>query len=66
MMMPPAIGATRIGTRRKIACTVNPMARRSFGSASPTTAKSVGLAMLVQPQAKTSATSAHGHEPPAA
>ena len=59
---PPATGAITIGTRRRIDCTVKPIARRCLGRASPTTAKSVGLAMLDQAAANTRATSAHGHE----
>jgi hypothetical protein len=35
-----------MGMRLRIDCTVKPSARRSFGRASPTTAKRVGLAML--------------------
>ncbi len=45
---PPSVGAISTGTRRRIAWTEKPTARRSRGSASPTTAKRVGLAMLVQ------------------
>src|SRR6267378_367430 len=46
MARPPSVGATAIGIRLRIDWTVNPTARRSLGSASPTTANSVGLAML--------------------
>jgi len=49
---PPMIGATAIGTRFRIDCTVNPIARRSFGRASPMTANSVGLPMLDQADTK--------------
>src|SRR5205823_11671103 len=46
MARPPSVGATAIGIRLRMDWTVNPTARRSLGSASPTTANSVGLAML--------------------
>src|SRR5439155_27332829 len=58
---PPNVGAMAIGTRRSTDWTVNPIVRRFFGRASPTTAKSVGLAMLVQAMAKTSPAKTHGH-----
>jgi hypothetical protein len=59
---PPRVGATAIGTRLRIDCTVNPSARRSLGSASPTTAKSVGLAMLDHAMTKTRPTKTNGHD----
>ncbi len=60
MTSPPMIGAMAIGMRFRIDCTVKPMARRSFGSASPTTANNVGLPMLDQAATKTSPTTSHG------
>src|SRR5207237_1507667 len=59
---PPRVGARAIGTRLRIDCTVNPSARRSLGSASPTTAKSVGLAMLDHAMAKTRPAKTNGHD----
>ena len=58
---PPNVGAITIGTRRSTDCTVNPIVRLSGGSASPTTANSVGLAMLSHAITSASATSATGH-----
>src|ERR671932_659431 len=62
MRKPPIVGATAIGTRRRIACTVNPIARRSRGSASPTTAKSAGLAMLDHAMTSASPAKTYGDE----
>ena len=60
MTHPPMIGATAIGTRFRIDCTVNPMARCFFGNASPMTANSVGLPMLDQAETKKSPAMIHG------
>ena len=53
MARPPRAGAIKMGRRFNVAWTVNPIARRSLGSASPITAKRVGLAMLAQAMPKT-------------
>ena len=56
------MGATAIGTRLRIDCTVKPSARRSLGRASPTTANSGGLAMLDQAMTKSSPANTKGQE----
>ena len=50
---PPSVGASAIGTRFRMDCTVKPRARRSLGRVSPTTEKRVGLAMLDHAMTKT-------------
>ena len=62
MASPPSVGAMAIGMRRRIDCTVKPRARRSLGSASPTTANSVGLAMLDHAMTKSNPTKTNGHD----
>jgi hypothetical protein len=59
---PPASGATAIGTRLSIDWSVKPIARRSFGSASPMTAKMAGLAMPAQLIERARPTKTYGHE----
>ena len=54
------VGATTMGSRRRMAWTEKPIARRSLGKASPITANSEGLAMLVQAMVKTSPRSTTG------
>src|SRR6476661_6875414 len=61
MTSPPSVGAIRMGTRRRMAWTEKPTARRPLGRASPTTAKSVGLAILVQHMTNTRPSSTTGH-----
>ena len=61
MARPPSVGATAIGIRLRMDWTVNPTARRSLGSASPTTANSVGLAMLDHAITKTRPAKTTGH-----
>ena len=62
MSAPPMSGETTIGTRFKIDCRVNPIARRSTGNESPMTAKIAGEAILCQAIANPSPTNTHGHE----
>jgi hypothetical protein len=57
----PIVGATTMGMRRRIDCTVKPIVRLSRARASPTTAKSVGLAIEVQVIVKAKATNANRH-----
>ncbi len=59
---PPTTGETSRGIRRRIACTVNPMARRPRGSASAMTANVAGLAMLFQPAASARPANTQGHD----
>jgi hypothetical protein len=64
IIIPPRTGATAMGSRRRIDCTVNPMARRPGGKASPMTAKTVGLAMLVHARASTVPAKIRGQDLP--